>query len=1151
MLVVHRSERADCLVDALGTLLSTPLPDPVTPEVVAVPTRGVERWLTQRLSHQLGAGSADRNGVCANLDFPFPAALLARALAAATGIHPDTDPWRPERCTWHLVDLIDEHAGDPALAPLMSHLRAATPASRPGRPEPLRRLAMAGHVADLYDRYALHRPELILAWGAPAGARPEDPAGPTGAWQAHLWRLLRARIGVPGPAERLGDAAARLRSSPDLVDLPARLSVFGLTRLPPSHLELLAAVGEGRDVHLFLLHPSAALWDRVASVPRSARTALRSGDPTSRLAQHPLLRSWARDAREMQIVISSWPAGPGLHHPLPGPDPSRRPTALRTLQDDLRADRVPGRRGRAELDPADTSLRIYSCHGRTRQVEVLRDAVLHLLDADPTLEARHVVVMCPDIDAFAPLIHAAFGVQAGSRDDAPDEPARTGDLPRIPVRLADRSLRQTNPLLAVASQLLQMAGSRVTASAVLDLAARPPVSRRFRFDRDGLGRIERWVVGTGIRWGIDASHRRPWGLERVAENSWASGLDRLLLGVAMADDECRMYAGTVPFDDVPSSAVDLVGRFTEYVTRLGRALDQLADPQPVAAWIEALGTATASLACGEPGEEWQRDQMERMLADVSGSLPARPGGPGGPVITLEELRLLLSARLAGRPTRANFRTGDLTICTLVPMRSVPHRVVALLGLDDGSFPRHPELDGDDLLTASPRVGDRDPRSEDRQLLLDAVLAAEDHLIVTYSGRDERTNRSRPPCPPVAELLDVLDSAFDPGDGRRARHHLVVSHPLQSFDRRNFRPGALGVEGPWAFDRVALAGARSSSEQRPAESWLARPLPPLVEPVLQLDQLVAFVQHPVRAFLRRRLGLYLTHGDEDVADALPLELEPLERWAIGDRLLDAVLAGAPLDRAVEAERRRGFLPPGAVADAALDAICSDVADLHRAVQTRGLLAADAESLETRVDLPDGRSIVGTVAGVRAGGVTACHYSRLGGKHRLAAWVRLLALTADRPDQGFRAVTVGRAGGRDRVAVSHMEAPGRGEGAREWALRGLAEVVDLHDRGMREPLPLCCRSSAAWAQGRRRGEGQDQLQARVEREWLTGDRFAGEQDDPEHVEVWGPRAPASVLLAGGPAPGESGPGWAADEASRFAALARRLWDPLLDQESLVEQ
>ena len=297
---------------------------------------------------------------------------------------------------------MDARGDDPELAPLIGHLRAATPPDRLGQPGPLRRYAAARHIADLFDHYAVHRPDLLRSWAAGAPLPAGEDATP--AWQAHLWRLLRSRLQVPSPAERFADAARRLTDAPDLIDLPSRVSLFGLTRLPPSHLEVLQAMACGREVHLFLLHPSGQLWDRVAEAAPDPRPDLpRLADPTARLPANPLLRSWGRDARELQLVLSARGFTGGEHRPVdvtPAPMTTPRPAGgerrppvpvtpkgpvslLGRLQADIRADRKPPgpplagtEDARPELDPSDRSLQIHSCHGRARQVEVARDAVL-------------------------------------------------------------------------------------------------------------------------------------------------------------------------------------------------------------------------------------------------------------------------------------------------------------------------------------------------------------------------------------------------------------------------------------------------------------------------------------------------------------------------------------------------------------------------------------------------------------------------------------------------------------------------------------------------------------------------------------------------------------------------------------------------------
>ena len=453
------------------------------------------------------------------------------------------------------------------------------------------------------------------------------------------------------------------------------------------------------------------------------------------------------------------------------------------------------------------------------------------------------------------------------------------------MRLADRSVRQTNPLLGVVARLLELADERMTASQLLDFADRAPVRRRFRLGDDDLVRIGDWVAEAGIRWGLDAAHRAPFKLGEVANGTWAAGLDRLLLGVTMTEEELRLFHNVLPLDDVESGSIDLAGRFAELVDRIGAAVAALRGPQPISAWAEAIAGAAGALTETPPYDSWQDAELQRMLGDVV----AEAAGAEAE-LSLPDVRALLAERLRGRPTRANFRTGHLTVCTLVPMRSVPHRVVCLLGLDDGAFPRKSPRDGDDLLLEDPHVGERDARMEDRQLLLDALMAATDRLVIIYTGHDERTNLVRPPAVPVGELLDVIDRTVRAEDGP-ARAQVVVHHPLQPFDPRNFTPGRLVPRRPWSFDRLTLDGARAlAGPRREPGPFIPAPLPGEPPALLELDELVRFVEQPVRRFLRLRLGITVGFYADEPDDGLPVELDPLELWAVGQRLLAARLAG---------------------------------------------------------------------------------------------------------------------------------------------------------------------------------------------------------------------------------------------------------------------
>jgi exodeoxyribonuclease V gamma subunit len=1094
VLIVHRAERADRLVDELARHIGDE--DPFAPDVVAVATRGIERWVTQQL--------AQRSGICANVRFPSPRAIVTDAVARASGIDPLEDPWHPARAAWTLAEVIDAHAGEEWLATLQRHLA--------GAPEPDgRRLGIARRLTALFDRYARHRPRMINAWAA--GDLVDEDGGPLPddlVWQARLWGQLQQRVAhVPHPAERIEAACARLRGEPQLVDLPSRLSLFGLTRLPAADLDVLHALAARREVHLLALHPSPALWQRLAELAPDVRR--RRDDPTLTVPRHPLLASWGRDVRELQLLLGT--TTPAEHHPVDLP----ATTLLGRLQHQVRDDAPP--KTAEPLGPDDRSVQIHACHGRARQVEVLRDCVLGLLADDETLEPRHVLVMCPNIEDFAPLISATFGAGRVEQDtEAGDDGAHP---PGLRVRLADRAVRQTNPVIGAMSTLLDLVSGRMAASAVLDLADREPVRRRFGLDDDDLGRLERWVADTGIRWGLEAEHRAPFNLDVVPDGTWRRGLDRVLLGTALAEDDGRLWRGVLPLDDVDSGAIDLAGRFAELMDRLDHARTTLGTAQPMVAWAAAIADAADAITDIGPRDAWQRRELHRVLDDL-----VREAGDAAVNVTPTEVRELLADRLSGRATRANFRTGALTVCTLMPMRSVPHRVVCLLGLDDGAFPRAAPRDGDDLLLREPCIGERDPRSEDRQLLLDALMAATQTLVVTYTGNDERTNAPRPPAVPVTELLDAVEATAGPG----ARREVVTRHSLQPFDPQNFSTG-----DPWSFDRRMRDGAAALRGVKTAPAQLlAAPLPPYAEEVVALDDLVRFVEHPVKAFLRQRLGVRVSDLSEEISDELTIEADGLAKYALGDRLLRGRLAGIDEDELLAAERVRGDLPP---AGALQNAVLADV--LPRVAAVAGL-AQDAlddpsrsQTRDVRVVLADGRPLAGTVTGVAGDTLQLVSYATLRAKHHLAAWVRLLALVAA-GEPVRRAVTVGR--NARTGAIVTIEVPVEGD-RQAWALEQLAMLTDLRDRGLREPLPLACEAAATYAAAV--PHGPEAAMEKASTAWTSGYNYPKEDRDPEHVLAFGGTLAFEQLWTWArPAPDEAA--WAPGVPSRFAALATRLWE-----------
>ncbi|KAA0020078.1 exodeoxyribonuclease V subunit gamma [Antrihabitans cavernicola] len=1087
MLTVHRAERSSTLASALSDVLRAPLEDPFAREVIAVPAKGVERWLNQRLATNLGA--VDGDGVAANIDFPSTTRLVDDAIAAAAGMSADDDPWSPSHMLWGLLDVIDRSIGEPWCAVLAKHLGDGVDEHRAGR-----RYGTAAQLSALFRSYGAQRPAMSVDWAA---GRDTDGAGSALdddlLWQAELWRRLRDHLGSASPAERLESACDALRARPDLVDLPPRLSLFGPTRLATDQLAVIAALAAHRDVHLWLPHPSPAMWDTLA---RSDRPTRRAQDRSSQAVQHPLLASLARDVRELQSRLATVEFEDIYH-----PGDQAVDSVLGRIQADVAHDRLP--EATVELD---RSVQVHACHGPSRQVEVLRESLLHLFEDDPTLEPRDVLVMCPDVDTYAPLILAAFG------QGVLGHPGH-----RLRVRLADRGLRQTNPLLATLSALLELAGGRVTASSVLDLAAAMPVRTRFGFSDDDLERLREWTAESGARWGIGLRQRAAYDLADFRQNTFNTAVDRILLGAAADESSNEWLDLALPLDDVDSNDIDLAGRFAELVDRLAVTLRDLQGPQLATTWMTVLRRGLDLLTDVGTADAWQVAQCRRELASVVEH-------SDGVELRLQDVRAMLTRALAGRPTRANFRTGELTVCTMVPMRSVPHRVVVLLGLDDEVFPRTGGVDGDDVLARDPVPGERHTRSEDRQLLLDALMSAGERLLLFYTGADPVSGAVRPPAVPLSDVIDAVAASVT-----SEPEAVVRRHPLQPFDPRNFDAAA-----PFSFDRDALHGALASRT-------VPQPIPPLLPVALpaqpagdvDLVDLIAFLQHPTQGFLRQRIGVRVPELDDDIVDALTVELGGLDKWDIGDRMLSSMLDGGELADFTAAEWRRGTLPPFRQGSRQLE-------DIERSV---GLLAqvsrpvhdGTPDTVDVSIDLGGGRRLNGAISGVYGTTIARTSYSRLAPKHRIAGWVSLLATHVQHPEQGWQAVSTGRGQFGRPTWRSTLAVPAD-------PIEELRRLVDLRDRGLREPLPVAPASSSIYADRRVRGASPADALATADKEWSS--KF-GEANDRHLAFAHGPDLALAQLGSDSPIGDEAT--WA-DESTRFGAFARRLWDGLLSNETV---
>lgn len=898
-------------------------------------------------------------GICAGVDFVTPGRLL-RDLGDPTRF------WQPRQLAWRLLQVVADHPGEPRLAQLRRHLAGSR-----------NRYPVAHRIAGLFARYLHWRPAIVARWEA--GENTDEHGADLGfdLWQPVLWRLAAAET---SPLLAGADFLARLRRDAGSLPLPAALSFVQPDPLPPWWLDILGALAEHRAVHL--------------SLQQTTTGSTLDAGPASRLTGHS--RVAHAGLLERAAVRELPPAAP-----------EPRGT-LGWLQRRLRGET-------STPPPDDGSVQVHGGHGLERQVEILRDAITGLLAADPTLEPRHIIVGCANLTAAAPLLQAAFRLPAGVSGRHPANDFR--------VQLADRSSAEVNPLVGLLVEVLTLVASRATAADVIDFCARPAVTARFGLDSDAIDRLTRLAGEAGVRWGLSAQHRGRYELGHVPQNTWAAGLQRMLLGVALSEQELPVVGTVLPLDDVEDGDLPALGGVSELISRLSRLALDCEEPAPLREWVTRLQWALDAFTLVAGDQVWQRTDALLRIADLG------ERGAGDEKLSLTDVTDLLSDEFERGQARSTFGNGSLTVCSLRSLRGVPYRVVCLLGLDDGVFPRPPGRDGDDLMLRAPRPGDPDPPAEDRQALADAITAAREALLIVHQARSAQTNEEIPPPAALADLLELLDEA---GVAEQP-------HPLQPFS-----PSLFAGDRPRSYDPAGLRGAIAVSGPRsvPAASVAVPPAPPLTE--VGLDDLISFVRDPVRHFLRERCGLSYWQSDP-LPDEIPIEPNGLDRWAVGERLLGLARAGHSIDDAVRAEWLRGAVPPGAIGTRLLDGVAAQLRPIVAALP----LAPDEPVRHHDVALDCGPvRLTGRVATQRDL-VLQASFSKPSESRSVGLWLQLVALaaTAEGP---WRAVLVGR-GGR-----------------REW--RGpdpatarvlLGRWVRLYRAGLDAPLPLPLRFGARLA------------------------------------------------------------------------------------------
>ena len=855
---------------------------------------------------------------------------------------------------------------------------------------------------------------------------------------------------------------------PGTVALPVRLSVFGIPVLPPFHLDILYALSRHIRICLFLLNPCREYWGdlttRQQEYREKSKAALR-GRPVEEShieVGNALLSSMGLQGRQFlnllldkeEILATSAYRDPG------------EASLLACIQSDILALQDRGRdTAKTPLAANDASIQIHSMHSPMREMEVLHDFLLSIFDADRGLEPRDIIVMTPQIETYAPYISAVFSASEDARK-------------RIPFSIADRSPKSESLVIQAFLKMLLLCRSRFGATEVMDLLETPPVRARFDLAPGDLDTIQGWIAATGIRWGIDGADRTRFGVPHFDENSWQEGLKRLLVGYALPQEKDQFFENILPYDDVEGSESQILGRFVDFASALFERIRDLESPRTAQEWQSALLDLLDRFILAD--EDTERDAQ--MLRSVLHAIAADAGLAGfTDQLGVEAVRQWLEEHLQEEGWSRGFLTGGVTFCEMLPMRSIPFRVVALVGMDSTAFPRQGRPPGFDLIARDPRPGDRSLRDEDRYLFLEALLSARERLYISYVGQSIQDNSEIPPSPLVNELLDYVEQGFMPAaPAQTVQEQLVVRHRLQAFSQEYF--AASNQLFSYSQDNLDALRAR---QQRNAE-----PLPfmrsPAAEPTedwrsLDLRDLKKFFRQPVEFFLRERLGIRLDRPSVRAEDCEPLSLDGLSRYAVEQEISQRLLESEDISGLAAVIRSRGVLPPGTVGEVLYRQSLQEAARFVRKVQPL-LGEMPPAAREIRIDI-GGFRLSGTIRDFR--GNLLLHYrcADIKPKDQLAAWIDHLAWNV--AAGGTEAATTVLAG-KDHC-YRFSPAP--------ECENYLTVLLEAYWAGLKKPLHYFPKSSFAYAEAVQEQEVPGKAMSAAEKIWRPQSRETpGEGDEP---------------------------------------------------------
>ena len=670
---------------------------------------------TQGIATWLKQYIAKHSKIAMNLKMPFLRSAVEQTIKEYyPSAEEEVNRHTVDRDTWKIFYYLSENKAE--LPELASYLK--------NDPDMRKQYQISRQIAMTFEQYRTYRPELVSEWcDQPQSAE----------WQAKIYRdLFSGDLTLDRYITDFINKAGKYTGD----QFEKGLSIFGISSMPPRFLQFFLALAKYQDVALFYLAPSADYWENKKKSNREESE------------QNPLLQALGAQGRAFFEELLSSETWNCAEESFPYAAPE---TMLECLQYDIRNNRNVSK----QCSP-DGSILIENCHTPLREVEILHDRLLHEIKTKGR-KPGEILVTAPNIENYVPHIETVFG---------------TGPLADC-YSIADRSLKDSGAILPALLKILHLPDTNYSNSDIFSLLEEETLQNRFQLSVNDVEQIRDWCAAAGIRWGIDGTHRENVCGVNFENFSWRQGLRRLLFGYAVSEEfDSQLDLPELPLDFAEGAGTEKFGYFLDLLDELFRLKEEFKGQKTPRQWFEMLRELPDKFFLStEPAAVQERAQLIRFLGEQ-----AFESGDCKSEIPFAVVLDILENTDFSASSASAFLRGKITFCSMVPMRTIPMKLIAILGLNAGEFPRRDVAPGFNLIAKDMKKTDRSKNLEDRYLLLETLLAAKDKLLIFYKGQNEKDNSEEFPTPPLAELIQYL-ARLDKDNNRNAYY---VKHNLQSF-----------------------------------------------------------------------------------------------------------------------------------------------------------------------------------------------------------------------------------------------------------------------------------------------------------------------------------------------------------------------------------